>query len=113
MGGSAVTETSTLPTDGLTDMPHRTKPDTPRHTAYRPRLSGAALRAAVAGAALVALFSAAMAQNAAPDARTACRADYKAYCAGTRPGDGRIRKCMTDNFDKLSEPCKKVIGASK
>lgn len=36
----------------------------------------------------------------------ACKGDYEQFCKGIPMGDGRIRKCMADNKDKLSAACK-------
>jgi len=36
----------------------------------------------------------------------ACQEDFQTYCASVEPGQGRARKCMKDNYDKLSEACK-------
>jgi len=35
----------------------------------------------------------------------ACAVDIKAFCAGVRPGEGRIRSCVKEHLKDLSEPC--------
>jgi hypothetical protein len=41
--------------------------------------------------------------------RHACGADVRTVCSGTMPGGGRIKQCMIDNFDKLSNGCKSAL----
>jgi len=43
------------------------------------------------------------------DARKACAADFRTVCSGTKPGGGKIIRCLNDNRDKLSEACKAVL----
>jgi hypothetical protein len=80
------------------------------------RLTAAFVRATLAAACLIGLLvlslSRAGAQDGHGDARQACEADYHRLCAGISPGGGRIRKCLNDNFDALSDACKQVVGAS-
>lgn len=45
-------------------------------------------------------------------AREACMADYKKHCAGVMPGGGRVKKCLTDNLDKLAPACKAAVIAN-
>ncbi len=61
---------------------------------------------------LALLLSRVSAQDARGEARQACKADYSRLCAGVSPGGGRIRKCFNDNFDSLSEACKRVVSAT-
>jgi len=35
-----------------------------------------------------------------------CTSDIRSYCAGVQPGGGRIRACVKEHLDQLSEPCK-------
>ncbi|RME22880.1 MAG: hypothetical protein D6806_12255 [Deltaproteobacteria bacterium] len=35
-----------------------------------------------------------------------CAKDAKRFCAGIKPGGGRIRSCLVSNVDRLSRPCK-------
>ena len=44
-------------------------------------------------------------------AREACMADFKKHCAGVMPGGGRVRKCLTDNLDKLAPECRAHVEA--
>jgi hypothetical protein len=73
------------------------------------------VRAALAAACLIGLLvlsrSLAQAQDGRGAARHACKADYQRLCTGVSPGGGRIIKCLGDNFDKLSDPCKQAVGA--
>jgi hypothetical protein len=71
------------------------------------------VRAALAAACLIGLLAFSLSRAGAQDgqARQACSADFRRLCAGTSPGGGRIRKCLNDNFDALSDACKQAIGA--
>jgi hypothetical protein len=41
--------------------------------------------------------------------KDACRADYLQYCSQHEVGSQTLRDCMSDAFDKLSEPCVAAI----
>lgn len=73
------------------------------------------VRATLAAACLIGLLvvspSRAGAEDGRVGARQACAADYKRLCAGTSPGGGRIRKCLNDHFEGLSDACKQAVGA--
>lgn len=43
--------------------------------------------------------------------REVCLEDYKRLCSAVPRGGGRILKCMMDNSDKLSPPCRASLGA--
>jgi hypothetical protein len=79
------------------------------------RPTAAFVRATLAAACLIGLLvlslSRAGAQDGQGGARQACEADYHRRCAGISPGGGRIKKCLNDNFDALSDACKQVVGA--
>jgi hypothetical protein len=45
--------------------------------------------------------------------REACLEDYKRLCSTVARGGGRIRRCMTDNSDKLSAPCRAALDAQR
>ena len=82
---------------------------------FRP--SDALLRASFVAAGLIALLvvtlQAASAQQmraANGQLREACAADYQRHCSGVSPGGGRIKQCLSDHFDALSQPCKQAIG---
>lgn len=81
---------------------------------FRP--SDTFMRALLAAACLIGILvvtlSVAMAQDARGQARQACEADYRKLCAGVMPGGGRIRKCLNENFDALSTPCKQAVSTS-
>jgi Cysteine rich repeat len=47
------------------------------------------------------------------DQRGACKVDYDKYCAGTKPGGGRIVACLNKQHDQLSDTCKKVLDSRK
>ena len=40
----------------------------------------------------------------------ACEDDLQQYCAGVKPGEGRIAQCLKDHKDKLSAECKTQIA---
>ncbi|WP_291516469.1 cysteine rich repeat-containing protein [Bdellovibrio sp. ArHS] len=43
-----------------------------------------------------------------------CQEDVKKLCPDVQPGDGRIKKCLKDNRENLSQACKeKIIQAMK
>lgn len=44
-----------------------------------------------------------------PDVRAACAADVKKFCAGVQPGKGRVRACITEHRDALSEGCRGAL----
>jgi Spy/CpxP family protein refolding chaperone len=69
------------------------------------------MRLALRAAILAAIFisASAIAQTAAE--RAACRGDFQKFCAGTKPGGGRLLACLAQQKDQLSEACRKVIDA--
>lgn len=36
----------------------------------------------------------------------ACRPDVESFCKTVEPGDGRVHKCLRENYDQLSPDCK-------
>jgi len=44
------------------------------------------------------------------EVRAACEADIQKLCAGVQPGGGRIRACMRQHKDELSDGCKQAIA---
>ena len=70
-----------------------------------PRLAAAAVLAITIGSA------AANAQMG--PLRQACGADVRSVCSGVMPGGGRIRQCMIDNFDRLSDGCKTALKSKQ
>ena len=54
----------------------------------------------------------ALAQQPAPpsaEVRQACHADFQKFCAGVRPGGGRIQECMAPHKDELSPACRDAL----
>ena len=41
--------------------------------------------------------------------RIACGPDLEAACADIEAGDGLLARCITDNMEKLSQPCRDAI----
>jgi hypothetical protein len=94
-------------------------------------LSRECLQALVSAPAVAAAPAAAPAQVAAPAApppmepapllvtpreerfilRSACGADFAAYCGGLRPGLGRIAACLHYNRSNLSPRCQQALIA--
>jgi hypothetical protein len=74
------------------------------------------VRATLAAASLIGMLvitlSMARADDARNQARSACEADYRRICSGVLPGGGRVRKCLTDNFEALSSLCKQVVSTA-
>jgi len=57
----------------------------------------------------------AAAQTARPSGtvRAACAADVRALCGGIQPGGERIRQCMREKRDQLSQGCKSALVAAR
>jgi hypothetical protein len=53
------------------------------------------------------------AQTLTAEQRTACKADFEKFCAGTKPGGGRIIACLNKQRAQISEACRNVIDAQK
>nr|WP_249146006.1 hypothetical protein [Bradyrhizobium diazoefficiens] len=79
------------------------------------RRAAVCVQAVLAAASLIAalglFLSRASAEDARGEARQACKADYSRLCAGTMPGGGRVRKCLSDNYGGLSAACKTALDA--
>jgi len=58
---------------------------------------------------LLASATAVAQQNAV---RQACGAQIKQLCAGVQTGEGRLRDCVREHFNQLSEPCKQALLSS-
>jgi hypothetical protein len=39
-----------------------------------------------------------------------CTAEIRAHCGGVQPGEGRIRACVKEHFNDLSEECKAKLA---
>lgn len=45
--------------------------------------------------------------------RQACASDVRTLCAGITPGGGRIKQCMIEKSDQLSDGCKSAMQAAR
>lgn len=45
--------------------------------------------------------------------REACTADIRTLCAGVMPGGGRVKQCMVEKHDQLSQGCKSALLAAR
>lgn len=43
----------------------------------------------------------------------ACASDVRALCSGITPGGGRIKQCMVEKRDQLSDGCKSAMQAAR
>jgi hypothetical protein len=69
-----------------------------------------AIAAMFAAAAVATAASRANAQAGPSQAlRQACGTDVRALCAGIMPGGGRIKQCMIEKSDQLSDGCKAAL----
>ncbi|CAL79279.1 hypothetical protein; putative signal peptide [Bradyrhizobium sp. ORS 278] len=41
--------------------------------------------------------------------RQACGAEVRTLCAGITPGGGRIKQCMVEKSDRLSDGCRSAL----
>lgn len=57
--------------------------------------------------------AAAPAAMAGPEVPMVCAQDVKKFCAGVRPGEGRMLECLRKNTDGLSPDCKPAIAAGR
>jgi hypothetical protein len=74
------------------------------------------LMLAVIVAILLAVATAALTQARsaeAPAARQACVADVQRLCPDVRRGGGRIRRCIVEKYDQLSDGCKAAMAAAR
>lgn len=65
----------------------------------------------IVGAILLLSASGAAAQTR-PGARAvlqACKPDIARFCSRVAPGQGRIKACMKEHLQELSEPCKEGL----
>lgn len=71
-------------------------------------------RVAMITLASLGLLSAACGKAAATqgEIRQACTKDARTVCAGVRPGGGRIKECMVQRFDQLSDACKSALESA-
>jgi Cysteine rich repeat len=45
--------------------------------------------------------------------RRACGPDFRTYCAGVRPGGGRILACLEANGPYLSRQCRSALMSAR
>ncbi|MGO8973711.1 MAG: cysteine rich repeat-containing protein [Steroidobacteraceae bacterium] len=69
--------------------------------------------AAVAQAAIAVEAPTAPAPKPDNEVRAACAADVQKLCAGVQPGGGRIRACMRQHKEELSDGCKQAIAKAR
>ena len=65
----------------------------------------------IIGVILLLSTSSAMAQmrQGARAVLQACKPDIRQFCSQVAPGQGRIKACMKDHVQELSEPCKEAM----
>jgi len=80
----------------------------------------AILRDLVLATVAAAIFSVALAtivhSTEAPPRKTvrdACLGDVRTLCSGIMPGEGRIKRCMVEKYEQLSDGCKTAIRESR
>lgn len=56
---------------------------------------------------------AAAADGSQPNAREACKPDFKQFCSTVQPGGGRGLQCLKEHVDQLSPDCKTAVLAAK
>jgi hypothetical protein len=45
--------------------------------------------------------------------RRSCGGDFRAYCQGVRPGEGRAMVCLSENQARLSPPCRSALAEAR
>lgn len=75
-------------------------------------LAAPAILAGVFGA-IAAAPAAAQAASPPKELRQACAADVRTLCSGIMPGGGRIKKCMVEKHDQLSDGCKSALKEAR
>jgi Cysteine rich repeat len=48
-------------------------------------------------------------KGALKEVQQACHDDIEKFCKGIEPGKGRVRKCMRDHKEELSQKCKEEM----
>jgi Cysteine rich repeat len=48
-----------------------------------------------------------------PTVRQACQADVQKFCGDVKPGGGRIRDCMAEHKDDLSQACRDALSSAR
>jgi hypothetical protein len=52
----------------------------------------------------------AMAETTRGVLKKVCLDDYKAHCASVQRGEGRVKRCMSENAAKLSDSCRAALA---
>jgi hypothetical protein len=86
-------------------------------SAFRAGALARAGYALLAAALIAAMFSGSAAAQSAATSRQAvhqaCANDVRTLCAGVFPGGGRIRQCIIEKRDQLSDGCKSAMLAAR
>jgi Cysteine rich repeat len=45
--------------------------------------------------------------------RQACEPDVQKFCEGVQPGGGRIKACMAQHKNELSQPCRDALKSAR
>ena len=59
------------------------------------------------------LLAIAQAAPSRSELRQACGTDVRSLCAGVMPGGGRIKQCMIEKRDQLSDGCKNAMKEAR
>lgn len=86
-------------------------------SAFRAGVLARAGQVLLAAALIAALFGGTAAAQSAEQprqaVRQACASDVHTLCAGVLPGGGRIKQCIIDKHDQLSDGCKDALLAAR
>lgn len=55
----------------------------------------------------------AQAREKVKEVAEACKADAETLCKGVQPGQGRVMRCLVDQGDKVSSPCRAKISEAQ
>lgn len=67
------------------------------------------IRVAILGALLSVVSLPAHAIPTQAEMKAACFDDFRKFCLGIVPGEGRVLACMGSHVDELSPPCEKMV----
>lgn len=97
------------PSESASEPPHAPRAPAPcRRADATPGLFFHLLAAIVVFAGVL-IAQAAAAQDRKSLMREVCLADYQRLCSSVAPGGGRIKQCMLDHADELSNECRSAI----